>query len=117
MNAKIAHVEIIGADGQHLQDFYAALFGWRINSDNPMHYGLVNTEDSGLSTGVSGSQPGQPGRVTVYIGVDDLEAALRQAESLGAQTLMAPTDVPGGPRLALFADPAGNVVGLMHTPG
>jgi len=28
------------------------------------------------------------------------------------KTVVAPTEVPGGPNLAMFADPAGNITGL-----
>ena len=52
--------------------------------------------------------------VTVYVQVDDLQEALDRAEAKGAKTLMAPSEVPGGPRLALFHDPAGNRVGLVQ---
>jgi predicted enzyme related to lactoylglutathione lyase len=45
--------------------------------------------------------------------VDDLQAALDKAESLGGKTVMAPDQVPGGPALAMFADPEGNVIGLV----
>jgi predicted enzyme related to lactoylglutathione lyase len=51
--------------------------------------------------------------VTVYVEVDDLGAALQKAESLGATTMMPPTDVPGGPTIAMFRDPAGNVFGML----
>jgi len=33
--------------------------------------------------------------------------------SLGGKTVMPPTDVPGGPTIAMFTDPAGNVTGLL----
>jgi len=29
--------------------------------------------------------------------------------------VLVPTDVPGGPRIAQFADPDGNVIGLLQT--
>jgi len=49
----------------------------------------------------------------VYAQVDDLQAALERAERLGGKTILPPTEVPGGPKLAMFADPAGNVTGLV----
>jgi predicted enzyme related to lactoylglutathione lyase len=51
--------------------------------------------------------------VTVYIGVDDINAAMSKAQQLGATVVMPPTELPDfGVTFALFADPAGHVVGL-----
>jgi predicted enzyme related to lactoylglutathione lyase len=49
----------------------------------------------------------------VYVQVEDLDAALAKAEKLGGKTILPPSQVPGGPKLAMFADPAGNVTGLL----
>jgi predicted enzyme related to lactoylglutathione lyase len=40
------------------------------------------------------------------------QAALDRVERLGGKTVLPPTEVPGGPKLAMFADPAGNITGL-----
>lgn len=37
---------------------------------------------------------------------------LKEIEARGGKTLMEPMEVPGGPTIAMFSDPAGNVVGL-----
>jgi predicted enzyme related to lactoylglutathione lyase len=47
-----------------------------------------------------------------YVGVDDVEAALAKAESLGGSRVFGPMEVPDGPTIGHFADPEGNVVGL-----
>ena len=52
--------------------------------------------------------------MTIYIEVDDLAAYLKKAESLGGRTITEPSDVPGGPRLAMFTDPEGHIVGLLQ---
>jgi predicted enzyme related to lactoylglutathione lyase len=53
--------------------------------------------------------------VTFYVEVDDLASALEQIESAGGRTVQPPMDVPGGPTIALFADPEGHVVGLVKS--
>jgi predicted enzyme related to lactoylglutathione lyase len=111
MSNKVVHFEILGRDAKKSQDFYAGLFGWQIDANNPMDYGMVPAEAGSIGGGVSASM-GEP-MVTVYVEVDDLDAALKKAESLGGKTIMPPMDVPGGPKLAQFADPDGNVIGLM----
>ena len=45
--------------------------------------------------------------------MDDLQAYLDRAESLGGKTLMPPTEIPGIVTLAMFADPEGNVTGMI----
>ncbi len=111
MAAPVVHFEIMGGTGVELETFYRELFGWKINSDNPMKYGLVEAGSAGINGGVAGTHDGSK-RVTVYARVSDLQAALNRAEALGGTTVLPPTEVPGGPKLAMFADPAGNVIGL-----
>ena len=53
--------------------------------------------------------------VTFYVQSDDLEASLKKAESLGGKVVMPVTTIPAMVTLALFADPDGNVVGLVHS--
>ena len=81
MGKKVVHFEVIGKDGKKLQDFYAKLFDWKIDANNPMNYGMVTPEDSGLGGGIGGQDMG-PGHVTVYVEVDDLAAALGRAGDL-----------------------------------
>ncbi|MFI5266843.1 MAG: VOC family protein [Chloroflexota bacterium] len=113
MGAPITHFEIMGGQGDQLEKFYGELFGWKVDSNNPMNYGMVDTEagGKGINGGVGPDQDGGH-RVTVYAEVDDMQAMLDKAEKLGGKTIMPPTDVPGGPKIAMFADPAGNVTGL-----
>ncbi len=44
MGAPVIHFEIMGGEGTQLETFYRELFGWKINSNNPMKYGVVETE-------------------------------------------------------------------------
>ncbi len=54
--------------------------------------------------------------VTVYVDVDDLQATLDKAKSLGGEVVMPPMDVPGGPSIAQFKDMDGNIIGIMKPP-
>ena len=104
--------EVLGPDGAALQGFYAEAFGWHIDADNPMSYGMAAAEEGGIAGGVAGSPDGKA-YMTFYIAVPDLQAALDTVGKLGGSTLTPPTDVPGGPSIAFFSDPAGNRIGLM----
>lgn len=112
MSNKVTHFEVHGTDGKRLQQFYSALFGWKVDANNPMQYGLVSAEQSGIGGGIAQS-PAAP-KVTFYVEVADLAAALKKAGGLGGKTLMEPHQVPGGPRIAMFSDPDGNAIGLLE---
>ena len=111
MPQPVSWFEIHAKNGQKAREFYSSLFGWEINSDNPMNYGMVNPAEGGIGGGVTES-PGAP-MVTFYINVPNVDEALKKAVSLGGTAVMGPDDVPGGPRIAQFSDPDGNVIGLM----
>jgi predicted enzyme related to lactoylglutathione lyase len=53
-----------------------------------------------------------PSYVAVYVQVEDINAALKQAEALGGKTLVPRTVVPSQVTFALFSDPEGHLVGL-----
>ena len=112
MSSPLIHFEVAGKDADKLQSYYGDLFGWKIDSGNPMNYGLVDVGSTDVAGGVGPAPDGQPGHAMFYVGVDDVEAALKKAESLGGSRLVGPMEVPDGPTIGHFADPEGNVVGL-----
>jgi uncharacterized protein len=122
MGQPVVHFEIIGRDGKKLQDYYSELFGWGIDADNPMNYGMVDREQNvnsdgvGIGGGVGVGPEGYEGHVTFYVEVPDVEAALAKAESLGGSRLMGPDEVPGGgPVIGQFSDPEGHAIGLIQS--
>jgi predicted enzyme related to lactoylglutathione lyase len=119
VGAPIVHFEITGTDGATLSKFYSELFGWNVNADNPMNYGIVdrsenlNADGIGIGGGISSLPPGMTGYITVYAEVPDVEAALQKAESLGAQRLMGPEQVAEGVQIGMFSDPEGRPFGVI----
>ena len=120
MGQPVVHFEIVGTDAAKLHRYYSELFGWEINADNPMNYGLVqregntNAEGIGIGGGVGGPGPDDyPGHVTFYVEVPDVEAALAQAERLGGTRMMGPDEVMEGLVIGLFTDPEGHTIGLI----
>lgn len=106
--------EILGKDGKALQKYYSDLFGWKVNADNPMNYGIVDNggrEGNGIDGGI-GSTPYQ-NMVTIYVAVSDLQATLDKAVELGGKIVMPITEIPGMVTMAQFADVEGNVIGLI----
>jgi predicted enzyme related to lactoylglutathione lyase len=64
----------------------------------------------------AGSEPpqdGDPGHVTFYVEVDDVDAYLEKTEQLGGRTVVPPTVIEQfGLTFAFIADPEGHVIGL-----
>jgi predicted enzyme related to lactoylglutathione lyase len=118
MGQPVVHFEVMGDDGDKLQSFYSDLFDWKINSDNPMNYGIVDREGNvnadgvGIGGGIGGSTE-FPSHVTFYVEVPDVEAALAKAESLGGTRTMGPDEVSEGVEIGLFTDPDGGLVGVI----
>jgi len=112
MGKPVVHWEVTGKNSKRLQKFYADLFDWKVDANNPMEYGMVDTGGKGINGGIAAAQEG-PGGVTFYVEVENLEEYLRSAERMGGKTVMPPSEVPGGPTLAFLADPEGNRIGLI----
>lgn len=113
MGRPIVHWEISGHDGPKLQSFYAELFDWKIDSNNPMNYGMVRTADANtINGGIYQCKPTEKPALTFYIHVDDLQKYLDRIGQKGGRTVVPPSPIPGIGTFAMFADPEGNVVGL-----
>ena len=121
MGAPVVHFEVIGTDGAKLQAYYAELFGWNIDTDNEMNYGVVSREGNtspegaGIGGGVAGGPEGYAGHVTFYVEVPDVEAALAKAESLGGTRVMGPEKIMDQVELGHFKDPEGHTIGVVKT--
>lgn len=113
MNHPVVHFEVTGGDGKALMSFYKELFGWSIDDDNPMNYGLVDTQSGGEGIGGGIASGEQSDHLTFYVQSDDLQASLDKAEQLGGKTVAPPMELPMGISIALFTDPAGHLVGLV----
>jgi predicted enzyme related to lactoylglutathione lyase len=121
MGQPVVHFEVIGTDGGKLQSYYAELFGWEIDAENPMSYGIVpregntNPDGVGIGGGVGTGPEGYDGHITFYVEVPDVEAALAKAESLGGTRMMGPETIMDGVELGQFTDPEGHLVGLVKS--
>jgi predicted enzyme related to lactoylglutathione lyase len=113
MANRVMHFEFIAKDRPRLREFYTGLFGWTPEDVPGMDYTMLHPGDSGIDGAVGTAQPnGLPAGMTIYVQVDDVEKGLAEAQKRGAKTVQTPYDVPGVGRLAVFADPEGNRVGL-----
>ncbi len=119
MGLPVVHFEVIGKDGEALQRYYSDLFGWEIDANNPMKYGIVAREGNlgpdgiGIGGGVAAGPEGYAGHVTFYVGVPDVEAALAKAESLGGKRIFGPEIIMDSIELGQFMDPEGHLIGVV----
>jgi uncharacterized protein len=123
MGRAVVHFEIIGSDPAKLRGYYGELFGWEFHTGDavtekvsrPGMYGFVDGSTTGDGNGINGGIGGgkdHERRVLFYVGVPDVESALRQAENLGGKRLLGPEPAAGDFTVGQFTDPEGNVIGV-----
>ncbi len=123
MAQPVVHFEVIGKDPAGLRGYYGELFGWEFDTSSPVarevseptDYGFTDPGRIGEGTGIPGGVGGGAGydaHVVFYVGVPDVGAALRKAESLGGTRRMGPARAPTGLVVGHFTDPEGNLVGV-----
>jgi predicted enzyme related to lactoylglutathione lyase len=104
----VVHFEIGCRQSQKTQEYYAKLFGWKIQQAGPA--AMIDT--GGAVTGHITELGHEPFHYTIfYVEVDDVQAYLDKATALGGKMLVPPIDIPTG-KFAWMQDPEGNTVGL-----
>lgn len=115
MGYPVKHFEVVGKDAAALGEFYGSAFDWRIKQQLPGYAMVFPGSEGGINGGVGSAMGSAVGHVTFYVEVPDLAAMLRKIQDLGGSTAMGPVDVPDGPRIAMFLDPEGHMVGLVES--
>jgi predicted enzyme related to lactoylglutathione lyase len=109
----VIHWEIQSTQADALHRFYSEVFGWKIDANNPMQYGLVASKGANGIDGGIGASPHDTSKVVVYAAVTDINATLSRIEMLGGRTVMPRSDL-GMVVMALYLDPEGNTMGLVE---
>ena len=112
MQHPVMWFEVLGQNGAKLQEFYSRLFDWKLNADNPLKYGMLESNGRGISGGIGATYPGTRPWVTFYVETPDPAATLTAAERLGGRVVMPVREFPDT-TIALFEDPEGHVIGLV----
>jgi predicted enzyme related to lactoylglutathione lyase len=113
-NPPVTWFEIYGKEPTSLWPFYAELFGWTVKEQVGANfvYGEVDTgAGKGINGGITANPMGQPG-VVIWAEDEDLQGYLDHAMSLGATTMMPPTQVNDDLTIAIFMDPQGMPTGV-----
>ena len=104
--------DLMTTDTEQGKAFYAALFGWGTQAwDGPMVYDMWTNQGTPMG-GImelpeDARKGGAPAHWLAYIGVEDLEAAVASAKSLGGTVLVDLTEIPSAGAFAVLADPQG----------
>lgn len=110
--------ELITADADAAQRFYATVLGWRFErmpAAPDMDYRVASaggTAVAGLMQQPAGHE--MPLRWLVYFGVEDVDRSVRDAGQAGASVHVPPTDIPDVGRFAFLSDPQGALFYLMR---
>ena len=113
LKRNIVHVEIPAVNREVAGEFYADLFGWKIQPVPEMNYTMWeagNGDEYGGFPQVSEENPA--GQVLIYIASEDIEADLKKVEKLGGKVLCQKVEIPGMGWYGVFQDPTGNVLAL-----
>ena len=114
MGNPFVHVELNTTDVAKAKGFYGKLFDWKLE-DVPMPDGVYTLIDVAKGTGgglMKHPVPGAPSSWLAYVQVDDIGAATKKAQSLGATIKKDVTEVMGMGWLSIIADPTGATLGL-----
>lgn len=117
--ATLGWVQLNAKDLKKAKAFYTALFGWKAQDDAmPDGSGDYTTwlKADGPAGGMMAMPPGTdhaPSHWLSYFAVEDVDATTTKAQSLGAQTYVPPTDIPGTGRFAVLADGQGAAFALI----
>lgn len=112
--------ELQTSDTAASEDFYGRIFGWTAQTtDMPTGpYTSFMLDDKPVA-GMMKIQPEWgpvPPNWSIYFAVDDCDAAVEKATTLGGSTAMEPMEVPEAGRFALLQDPQGAMFFVMSAP-
>jgi predicted enzyme related to lactoylglutathione lyase len=114
MGKPVRQFQIISSSPEETAQFYSNLFGWTVNSDNPLGYREINTGSAeGIQGGIWPAPRQAPNFVQLFTAVHDVRACVKRAQQMGAQLIIPPTALPDGGELAVMHDPQGMSFGVM----
>jgi predicted enzyme related to lactoylglutathione lyase len=106
MSNPVLQFQILSKSPEETARFYSSLFDWKVDANNPMGYRQISTgSKEGIQGGIWPAPPQAPNFVQLFVGVDDVKAAVQRAEQLGAKQIIPPTVLPDGSEMAVLLDP------------
>jgi hypothetical protein len=108
MPAPIVFFDIAGPDSAAQGAFYRAVFSWEIGPGGSLSVPVAHTP------GLPGTLRADPAEKMLYLGVEDVTAALAAVVAHGGAVVAPRFEVKGVVILGIFTDPAGNRMGLVE---
>ncbi len=113
------HLELNSTDVEKSKAFYGSLFDWTLEGVpmGDLDYTIIKV---GKGTGGGMMKqliPGASSAWLPYVAVDDIKAATKKAESLGAKVMKDVSEVADMGWLSIIVDPTGAMLGLWQTKG
>ena len=115
MGSPVVHWELMSKDPAKVSDFYAGIFGWKVQFRPELNYRIVETGGAGINGGIvkpDREGPWPPVNTLFYIAVDDLAAYRNKIVAAGGKICVEQQEVPGMGAFSLFTDPEGRIIGL-----
>ena len=107
---KPAWVDLSTSDPSAARDFYAKVFGWKIEvSPDPQYGGYAMAKSGGKDVaGIGPKQsPEGPSAWMVYIGTNNAEELGKKVQAAGGNVIAPAFDVGDQGKMAVFQDPSG----------
>ena len=130
---RVVHFEIHASDVEALKKFYSEVFGWEMQQMGSElgNYVVIKNgpgmdeldklpQNPGINGGMmkrnapKAPQAVGPNAFVCIVAVDDIDAYIEKATKAGGTVHMEKMDVPGVGKLAYFADPDGNLFGMLQ---
>ncbi len=124
----VVHFEMPAEDRKRMAEFYANVFGWKMEMLGPEmgDYVITRTTESDEETG----RPKNPGAInggffpktddkpeqhpSVVIAVEDIKEHMKEVEKAGGKVLGEPMEIPGVGQYVSFMDTEGNRVSMLQ---
>lgn len=112
MNHPVIRWQVITPDPDASSKFFTQLFGWETHRNNPLGYREVQAGEGGIHGGVWPAPPGVRPFVQLHVQVDDIDACIEKATSLGATVIVPKAVLPEGQAMAVLLDPQGMPIAI-----
>ena len=108
-------VDLSTTDAAAARDYYAKLFGWKVDltkDPDAGGYALATVGNKNVA-GIGPTQnPQAPSAWMLYIGTRDADAVAKKVQAEGGKVIAPPFDVLKSGRMAVFQDPAGAFISV-----
>jgi|SRR6185312_8048823 len=114
MGNPVTQWQVVTREPEKHSAFYATVFGWKVKSDNPLGYRMVDPDSAkGIPGGFWPAPPEAQAFIQLFIEVSNIEETVRRVTDNGGSVLIPPQTLPAGEQMAILRDPMGISFGLV----